>query len=320
MRYTLRPSPVLRRTGLAARVMLIAALLAIGMSPGLAQPAGRGPNPADPALWVVRDDDTTIYLFGTIHVLKPGYSWFDGAVADAFSASDELVTEIPEAEFENAWSLLAQRAPSDDGLTISRRLTGDQLTRYRRAFARLGLPICMFERAEPWVPLFLLMSGPNGGGYSSRHGVETVLNDAADRRRMAKSALESIDMQLGMFDNLSAESQVAMLMDMVDAILAPPERGGGSATAQLDEMVRQWAAGDVATVDAQIDSEFREFPEFREFLLPNRNNNWAQWIRMRLAEPGGKFFVAVGAAHLHGSESVQVQLAEMGITTERVAY
>ncbi len=295
-------------------------MLALVGTPALAQSAGTGlgSNPADPALWVVKDEDTTIYLFGTIHVLKPGYSWFDGPIRTAFDASDELVTEIPEDDFADAWSLLIRRAPTDDGMTISRRLNVEQLARYRRAFARIGLPICPFERVEPWVPLFLLMSGSDGGGYSRRHGVETVLYAAAERRRMATSALESLDMQLAMFDNLSSESQVAMLMQMVDAILAP--QTGGNPNAELDAMVGQWARGDVEAVNREVDAEFREVLEFREFLIPNRNNNWAQWIRLRLAEPGGKFFVAVGAAHLHGSDSVQVQLAEMGITAERVAY
>ena len=48
-----------------------------------------------PALWKVADDDTTVYLFGTIHALPEGKDWYSGTIAKAFDASGELVTEIP---------------------------------------------------------------------------------------------------------------------------------------------------------------------------------------------------------------------------------
>ena len=81
------------------------------LSIAAATPAMAGPPPipdADPALWVVRDEDTTIYLFGTIHVLRPGVTWFDDGIKAAFDASDELVTEIPEREFVDMQPLLIQ--------------------------------------------------------------------------------------------------------------------------------------------------------------------------------------------------------------------
>ena len=79
---------------LAAAISALALSLAL---PACAQqPAASAPaaNDADPALWVVKDKDTTIYLFGTIHVLKPGLTWFDEAVKTAFDRSDEVKLEI----------------------------------------------------------------------------------------------------------------------------------------------------------------------------------------------------------------------------------
>ena len=51
-----------------------------------------------PALWVVNDNDTIIYLFGTFHALDGKSDWFEQAVKTAFSASDQLVLEtlVPE--------------------------------------------------------------------------------------------------------------------------------------------------------------------------------------------------------------------------------
>ncbi|MGI9360936.1 MAG: TraB/GumN family protein, partial [Parasphingorhabdus sp.] len=69
-----------------------------GQTAPLAAEALTIPDDPDPALWVVKDEDTTIYLFGTIHILKPGLSWFDEAVKDAFDESEELVVEMIQPE------------------------------------------------------------------------------------------------------------------------------------------------------------------------------------------------------------------------------
>ena len=275
---------------------------------------------AKPALWIVRDEDTVIYLFGTIHVLRADVNWFNPRIRQAFNESDELITEIPEEEFADMMPLLIQRASTDDGEPLTAHLTADQLSLYRRAMARLRLPVAMFEGTEPWVPTFLLMgSGGSTNGYSARYGVETVLNRAARDRRMAASGLESLDMQIGFFDHLSMATQVDMLMGMSQAIVEPcacaGRRGG------LDAIVEMWAAGDVDALAAANAADLENEPaEFHQVLLPDRNDRWSQWIQLRLNEPGGKFFVAVGAAHLAGPESVQSFLARAGITAERVEY
>lgn len=274
-----------------------------------------------PALWVVRDEDTTIYLFGTIHVMRAGVNWFHPRVREAFDASDELVTEIPEAEFRDAPYLFVQRAITDDGLPLTEHLDAQQLALYRRGMARVGVPVSFFEPVEPWVPTFLLMSGGTGRGsrYRADLGVEVILNRAARDRRMPVSALESLDMQIGFFDHLSMDTQVDMLMSLMHAIVEPCNCAGRRSG--IDSIVNTWAHGDVegiATFNAPENTE--EPDEFYQVLLPDRNDRWSQWVQLRLNEPGGKFFVAVGAAHLAGNDSVQSFLARDGITVERIEY
>ena len=47
---------------------------------------------------MVRDADTTVYIFGTFHALDGQSQWFNDQVKDAFEKSNELVLEtlIPE--------------------------------------------------------------------------------------------------------------------------------------------------------------------------------------------------------------------------------
>lgn len=279
------------------------------------------PAEPKPALWVVRDEDTTIYLFGTIHVMRAGVNWFHPRIRQAFNESEELVTEIPEAEFRDAPYLFVQRAITDDGLPLTEHLTAEQLSLYRRGMARVGVPVSYFEPVEPWVPTFLLMSGGSGRGsrYRSDLGIEVVLNRTARDRRIPVSALESLDMQIGFFDHLSMDTQVDMLMSLMRAIVEPCSCAGRRSG--LDSLVNMWAHGDVDGLAAYNAPDINEEPdEFYQVLLPDRNQRWSQWVQLRLNEPGGKFFVAVGAAHLAGDDSVQSFLAKDGITVERIDY
>src|SRR3546814_305891 len=112
---------------------------------------------ADPALWVVKDEDTTIYLFGTVHVLKPGLGWFDEAVKTAFDASDQLMLELvmPEDQAEAA-KVMMPLAIDRSGKTLSSRLNPEQLAAYQAAMASVGLPAAQFDMFEPWFPAITL--------------------------------------------------------------------------------------------------------------------------------------------------------------------
>src|SRR5690606_36748704 len=103
--------------------------------PACAQPA---PAPvvaqdADPALWVVKDHDTTIYLFGTIHVLKPGLSWFDEAVKKAFDQSGTLVLEMVEPDQETQQSVVMSKAFDTAGPTLLEKLPAEQRAEFTSA-------------------------------------------------------------------------------------------------------------------------------------------------------------------------------------------
>ncbi|MBL0916856.1 MAG: TraB/GumN family protein, partial [Sphingopyxis sp.] len=106
---------------------------------------------AKPAIWSVSDADTTIYLFGSVHVLKPGLSWFDGAVKQAFDKSDELILELvlPEDPAETA-GIMMPLAIDQTGKTIPSRLTPDELKAYQAAMVSVGLPPAQFDAFEPW--------------------------------------------------------------------------------------------------------------------------------------------------------------------------
>lgn len=258
---------------------------------------------ADPALWVVKDEDTTIYLFGTVHVLKPGMRWFDEGVREAFDASDEVVLEIAKPDPQAIAALTAQ---------LGARGGPPFAPEVDAAAQQLGMAKGEIDRMEPWLAaLTLSRLAVVKAGYGSENGVEAALSSAAEKAGKPVKALESARGQLMLLDGLPGAAQSAMLDATVKELPGAGER--------LERFVTAWGAGDAETVGAEMNRMAQAAPEIAEVLVARRNARWADWVAARMARPG-TVFVAVGAGHLAGKGSVQALLAEKGLKAERVAY
>ena len=264
--------------------------------------------PSGPALWKVADEDTSIYLFGTIHALPPEVKWLDVRVEGALAQSDEFVTEVDISRQSEISAGLLNRASLADGQNLRNMLSAEDRPAYEAALATLGLPATFFDRYEPWYAALMLSLIPlMQQGYTASVGAEEVLAGKLSPDT-ARGALETIEFQLDLFDTLPEESQKAYLHETIQALPALKET--------LDAMVAEWLEGDVESL-ATLLHEQETDPLLFEQLIASRNRHWAQWIAERLETPG-TVFVAVGAAHLAGPESVQDYLERQGVTSERI--
>jgi hypothetical protein len=267
---------------------------------------------ADPALWVVKDADTTIYLFGTVHVLKPGLGWFDEAVKAAFDKSDELALEMVEPDLATMQGLVMKMAVNPTGPTLTEKLPADKREAYAKALADAGVPAAALDRFDPWfAAVTLTVAGLPKLGYDPESGAERILSAAAKAANKPVVGLETAEQQLGYFDTLPEPLQVRFLVSTVDDY--------AKMGTMLDKMVASWSAGDPDTLAATMNEGMRENPEIGKILLADRNARWAEWIDQRLDTPG-TVFVAVGAGHLAGGDSVQAKLAAHKLTATRVQY
>lgn len=303
---------LLRR--LACLFFAIVSALSITAS---AQPVATAPAPAAtpvaepiaPALWKLSDADTTIWLFGTIHALPEGVDWFHGPVRAAFDGSQELVTEITEANPVEMQQLVLQHAVLPQGQSLRGMLTPAQKAAYEKQLAGLGLPLQAFDGYEPWYAAVALSTLPlMRTGYDPRFGVEQVLDAQAKALGRKHSGLETPAFQIGLFDSLPLDAQKRYFADVVDQLPTVAE--------QLGQMVAAWRRGDAEAL-AKLMNDEEDDPALLEMLLVNRNKAWAQWVKQRLDRPG-TVFVAVGAGHLAGPGSLQEQLAAQGLKTTRV--
>lgn len=264
-----------------------------------------------PALWKVADEDTTIYLFGTIHILPRDATWFTATLDEALDNSDLLVTEIPSGPESDALAaqLILAKGILPEGTTLRGLLDPGQLETYQQAMAKLGLPAATFDSYEPWMAALNFSLLPSiMAGYSPEHGVEEVLEREA-APTVGRGALETLEFQLSVFDDLPQETQIAYMISAAEMIdeMAP----------FLDAMVAEWIAGDADGLAVLMNEGMEEDELIAERLLYARNATWAEWIDQRMDQPG-TIFIAVGAGHLAGEGSVQDLLEQRGFAITRV--
>lgn len=283
---------------------LAGATLAFG-TPAYAQQAV---EVAGPALWIVADEDTTIYLFGTVHALPEEVEWMDERIAAAFDSADELVTEVDLSEPQGMAQELLASAMLPEGQTLRSLLSPEQTTVYEAALERINIPPEIFDPFKPWYAGLVISTAPLlQQGYSPDSGVEFVLGQRAGTAK-ARNELESTAYQLSLFDRLPMESQIRFMVDTARQI--------DQIKPMLDAMVAEWLAGDADGLAALMNEGLSD-PVMAEQLLYGRNRNWAKWIDNRMKEPG-TVFLAVGAGHLAGSGSVQDELARRGLEAIRI--
>jgi uncharacterized protein len=299
----------MRRFLLAGLAPLALSTAAVAQAPALTPPA-TSKLMADPALWVVKDADTTIYLLGTVHVLKPGTEWLDGGVKKAYDASGEVVLELLQPEPAAMQALIGKYAVDPDGPALTAKLSPTVKALYEKTAADMGLPAPQFEKFQPWfVSTILSLTAIQKAGYNPESGVEQQIMKVAKTDGKTLAALETAEEQLGFFAALPEAAQLAFLK-------ATLEQMAGIDT-MFDTMVKAWATGDPDALARLLNESMRDSPEVVKILLTDRNARWAKWIDDRLDKPG-TVFVAVGAGHLAGKGSVQDYLKARKLVARRI--
>ena len=272
----------------------------------------RGPPPT-PALWRVADDDTTIYLFGTIHMLPPGTDWRSAEVDQALARSQAVYLEADVvSDPAGQAAMVARLGLLPPGERLTGRLTAEQTSQLRVAAGRLGLSMDALERMQPWYAAVVIANQAIvAAGFSTDGGVEAGLRDEARSAGKEMRYLETMESQLTILADMPADRQAAYLAFTIGDL--------DGAAANLEQMVSSWFRGDVeGLARVLIEDDMARLPSLKEALLDRRNADWARKLAALLKDEPGEFFVAVGAAHLVGPDSVQEHLKASGIENARI--
>ena len=288
----------------------VIAALGIPLLLGSVPAEARTPKIAHPALWEVTDPDTTIYLFGTIHLLPDDLQWRTPKLDDAMASSQELVVEtiVDEKNPTKLMSAMASLGLAKGLPPIMARVPAAQRPALAAAIKKSGVPEMAYNGMKTWMAAFLLL-GDQFKALGLSGGAEKVLKTSFTGEGKTIGELETNVEQLSFFDRLPESAQLALLEGAIEDQKATNTEFSG--------MLDAWARGDVKGIAQTFDRELSDSPALQQELIKQRNANWSKWIEQRMAEPG-TIMIAVGAGHLAGHYSVLELLKRDGYRVRRL--
>ncbi len=266
---------------------------------------------AKPALWKLADKDTTIYLFGTIHVLPKALKWRTLKFDKAAASSSALVLEVADLDDQAKTAAIFVKAAQSPGLPpILSRIPADRKDKLLKLAEKSGISVAYMDQLETWAVAIALSSGGlKELGLDPDDGTESQLQTLFKAGKKPISGLETAEQQLGFFDTLPEAAQRTFLVSLID--------DSNDMKAEFAAMIASWTKGDEKAIALSFDDELKLSPELMDTLLRKRNERWTAWIAKRMEKPG-TIMIAVGAGHLAGADSVQAMLARKGLRAKRI--
>jgi uncharacterized protein YbaP (TraB family) len=265
-----------------------------------------------PALWRISRGDTEVYLFGSIHTLKPGTQWLSDDLRRKISSATAIYMELSAEEDQPEATERAFREyaflPKGDSLRA--HLPAELYTKLAEAFDRRGWSERVYDSLKPWAALVVYGDARiHSAGYRDRAGVEETIEKIAKADGVPIRGLETLADQFAALDALSDKDILEWIEPRLGAKDQKPE--------DMDQLTQAWSSGDIANLAAEFTSVSGHAPVFEKELAADRNANWTPKIEALLDEPG-KYLVVVGTGHLVGPDSLIALLQKDGITVERV--
>ncbi len=260
-------------------------------------------------LWEARSDSGTVYLLGSIHLMRPDAYPLPDAIEHAYDKADVLVLELDMGEMQAGAMTLMQRGLYADGSTLCSHVADSTCALVETRLEGLEMLRPTLERAEPWLAGMLLTTTTlQQAGYRADLGLDLHFYTRAMADGKPVRGLETLNQQIDFFDTMPPEAQEAFL----HYTLAEIDR----AVEGVDAMAAWWKEGDADALYARAAADLDAQPDVRERLLTARNRAWIAPIEKLVAE-GQTPLVVVGALHLLGPDGLIALLEQRGFTVEQ---
>ena len=258
----------------------------------------------------VRDRDSELVLFGSVHVLPPGLAWEPAALKRAIASADDIWFELPvdpATEIDTA-QLATQLGVLGPDQSLFRLLSPDDAARLARVAQAYDVSPMLLDRLKPWMAEIALAGAAyRKAGAETGLGVEKALSAEAPPR-VTRRAFETPAEQLAMFAGSPSAEQIASLHETLKELEEKP--------GEYQALVRAWMAGDVAALDAEALQPLRQAsPDLFRRIVSERNARWVKALRTRL-KGHGRTVVVVGVGHLVGPGGVPARLRALGYSVQ----
>lgn len=270
-----------------------------------------------PAMWKVTKGDKEMYLFGSIHATQDGAENLPDYVQKAFDECDYLAMELDTDSMMNDLGQalqLTQKLMYTDGTTIKDHISKETYDAAVKYLTEKGLYISYYDNFKPMMWISLLENAMyNDAGIDITKSMESIMTSKAKKANKEILEVENIDIQLGVFDNISDELADVMILSYTQA--DPTEQAKAN-----NKLYEQWKHGEAIedTDDEEIPDEYKDdYEKYSKAMLTDRNKGMADKAEEYMND-GKKVFFMVGAAHMYGDDGIVQLLTDRGYTVDRV--
>ena len=264
-------------------------------------------------LWRAEGATNTVYLLGSIHLLRASDHPLPTAIDAAYEDAEVLIMELDMDDLDPAATqrLFNENGVLQDGTTLRDLMGADQYARAEAAAEAIDVPIDMLAQSEPWLAAITVeMLALYRIGFNPMLGIEMHMTSKAIGDGKPIEGLEQAEDQLQFLDGLSLQAQRDMLLQTLEE--------GAAIAETIDELIRAWRYGDVDTLESGLLESFAEHRELHDTLVTQRNLRWAEQID-ELLDDTDDYLVIVGAMHLVGADGVPNLLAEKGVQIRQLS-
>ncbi|MEM8953208.1 MAG: TraB/GumN family protein [Verrucomicrobiota bacterium] len=266
------------------------------------------------SVWKVSSDTATVYLAGSVHLLRaqdyPLPPVYDVAYAD----SDRLMFEVDLKDMNrlDVQEELIALGSLPSGETIRDHVSEETYAKLQDYFQSRGVGGPMFESMRPGM-LALTISSLEymRMGAMPFLGVDMVYFKRAQEDEKPTKGLETVEFQMTLFDNLSPKKQEELLVKTLEGL--------GEAEEMTETLIEAWRTGDAKGLGDMLREEFVGDRVVERLLLTDRNESWVPQIEEILASDDNAM-VVVGTGHLVGRKSVVQLLRKKGYEIKQMRY
>jgi uncharacterized protein len=281
-------------------------------NPVYTQPDPRKENDAKHSLWKVTSKINTVFILGSIHVLKQDDYPLDRVIEHAYEKSSRLYFEVNlDTIDEQKMQQLAVTKGTQKGARILKDdLSTQTYEATKKYLSEIGLTIEQFSTVKPWLLATTLIVGElQKLGYDPGQGIDKYFYEKAKKDRKKIDGFETAEYQVNLFSDMAASEQDALLMQTLREI---HELGQ-----QFSTVVTAWKSGDTERLSNELLKSFQEYPAIYKTLLSDRNRNWLPKIQSMIGQ-GENCMVIVGTAHLVGADGIIAMLKQKGYRVEQL--
>src|SRR5450631_239346 len=269
-------------------------------------PASRADTPLH-SLWELHGKHNTVFLLGSIHVLRPGDYPLSPTVMQAYAISKSLLMEInlEDMDLGQLQAEMMAGAMLPEGKSLPDVLGPKRYSRAETLAREVGVELAAFDQFAPWfVAETISQLQLQQLGFQPTSGVEMYFLERARSDGKSIAGLETVHDQIALFEGLPMDAQAEYLVSSLEQARELPK--------QVNDMVHAWQRGDTVWFDDQLRSELGSDPVLYQALLAARNRKWIPKIEALLNDDKN-YLVIVGTGHLVGRNSVIDLLKKDGV-------